>query len=520
MQTDLSGANFIAGKASTLGEDKIFGVDPTSGESLPTGFSVATEREISEVCLRAKESVPQVSAISSSQRADFLDCVALELEAVKEQAVDRAGLETGLPRARLLGEVGRTQNQMRMFAALIREGSWVDARIEHGDSSRQPLPKPDLRRMLIPLGPVAVFGASNFPFAYSVAGGDTASALAAGCPVVAKAHPSHPGTSEWAAKAINSAILKTNMPSGAFSMVHGGAKVGEALVVDDAFEAIGFTGSLRGGTAIMKAAANRPRPIPVFAEMGSINPIVVLPSALAEAGQKVAQKYVDSLTLGVGQFCTNPGLIVGIGSEFGLLCEQIVTLLASAPAGTMLTQGIRGAFLEATAKLDGVFGSSRAARSDLKVEPRFYTISSKEFIAQPHFVEEIFGPAGIGIRCDSADDLFELLDRLPGQLTASVQAGAEDNGLTTKVLQSLIRIAGRIIYNGAPTGVEVNSAIQHGGPFPATSDSRSTSVGTAAIFRFVRPVAYQDWPDSLLPEALQEANPLNLRRLVEGKWES
>jgi NADP-dependent aldehyde dehydrogenase len=516
MSIKLTGENLIAGSRSSLGVDRIASHSAKTNEALEPLFSAATPEEIQTACAKAAEAFESFSLVSGKERADLLDRIAERIGEVSEAAIERAELETALPKPRLTGEVGRTQNQLRMFARLLREGSWVDARIDRGDPGRKPLPKPDVRRMLVPLGPVAVFGASNFPFAFSVAGGDTASALAAGCCVVAKAHPAHAGTCEIIGQAISDAISDCNLPAGIFSLLQGGASVGETLAKDDHLEAIAFTGSFGGGAALMKTAANRPRPIPVFAEMGSTNPVVVLPGVLADETNSVAKDYAASLTLGIGQFCTNPGLLIGIGPAFDELCTQIEEALKQIPAGVMLTEGIRANFERGASHLDEKLGKVEIVRSGDGVVPRIYRVTAARFMADSTLAEEVFGPVGVAIRCESEAELFTLIKSLPGQLTATLHARPSDQDLATRLLAPLGRIAGRLVYNGYPTGVEVCPAMQHGGPYPATSDSRSTSVGTAALLRFVRPVAYQDLPNPMLPPELQDGNPLELVRTVDG----
>jgi alpha-ketoglutaric semialdehyde dehydrogenase len=513
MPVNLTGENLIAGSLSSLGVERVNAQDRGANQDVGPSFCVATSQEIASACKAASIAFDEFGELPGNLRADFLERIATELGEVSEEAVARAQLETALPNPRLVGEVGRTQNQLRMFARLIREGSWVDAKIDHGDPERKPLPKPDLRRMLVPLGPVAVFGASNFPFAYSVAGGDTASALAAGCPVVVKAHPAHPGTCEIVGRAVRRAVQECGLPAGVFSMLHGGSGVGAELVENDHIEAVGFTGSFAAGRAIAKLAFDRPRPIPVFAEMGSVNPIVILPSALENGSEAIAKNFSASLTLGVGQFCTNPGLIFGVGSAFEMLCTQIESALAELPAGVMLTEAIQENFIAKTAHLDARLGKSDGEKG---MRPRIYRTTAPTFLADETLLEEVFGPSAIAIKCVSIEELALVLSKLPGQLTATVHADHSDPVLGKFLHHHLKRIAGRLILNGYPTGVEVCSAMQHGGPFPATTDSRSTSVGTAAILRFVRPVAYQDLPDVLLPEALREANPLGIVRTVDG----
>ncbi len=386
-----------------------------------------------------------------------------------------------------------------MFAGVLR-GEPLGVRVEAGDPARTPLPKPDLRRTLVPLGPVAVFGASNFPLAFSVAGGDTASALAAGCAVVVKAHPSHPGTSEMTAGAVVRAAQATGMAAEVFGMVHGGPDVGRELVLRPEIAAVGFTGSQQGGRALFDLAAGRPRPIPVYAEMGSVNPVFLMPGALAARGAKIAEGYAASLTAGVGQFCTNPGVVVGLnGGEFEAFLEDVSSRLEGVPEGTMLDAGIHARYLEAVGRLAG-HGATETCFAGAGAFPALFAVSAARFLAHPELHEEAFGPAAIAVRCADLDEMRAVARALVGQLTATVHF--EDGDAVRELLPFLVRMAGRIVANGFPTGVEVNAAMQHGGPYPATTDSRTTSVGTAAIERFLRPVVFQDFPPGLLPEEL------------------
>jgi NADP-dependent aldehyde dehydrogenase len=402
----------------------------------------------------------------------------------------------------------------------------VDARIDLALPDREPVPKPDLRRLLVPIGPVAVFGASNFPLAFSVAGGDTVSALAAGCPVVVKAHPAHPGTSELAARAILAAAAETGMPDGVLSMVHGPSPaVGQALVAHPAIQAVGFTGSFRGGRALLYAAARRPQPIPVFAEMGSANPVFVLPDALATRGEEIAKALAASVTLGCGQFCTNPGLtfVAPSGAAAGFVA-RLGALLADSPAGTMAHAGIKDAYdaeLETVAAIPGVSVAFRAAgrgpNAATEAQPALLLADAPVFAAHDRLGEEIYGPVTLAVRCSSKEELIAAARRLHGHLTATVHATARDLADFPELLPVLARKAGRVVLNGVPTGVEVTHAMHHGGPWPATTDPRATSVGTAAILRFARPVSFQDVPSALLPEELRDANPRGIWRLVDGR---
>jgi len=513
-------ANLIGGQSSAQGADRL----PSHAAAGPSDpdllYAVATAAEVARACELSSQAFEALARISTEGRARFLDRIAELLDENVSTLAAAAHIETALPIPRLTGETGRASGQLRMFSALIREGSWVDARIELGDPSRTPAPKPDIRRMLIPIGPVAVFGASNFPLAFSVAGGDTASALAAGCPVVAKAHPAHPETSQLVGNLIAQAAAETQMPEGVFSLVHGGPEVGKALVTHEAIRAVAFTGSHRAGRFLYDLAASRPTPIPVFAEMGSVNPLFALPARISEAADALAAGYAHSLTLGVGQFCTNPGVIVGIGAPFEAFLAKIAEKLSAVLPGTMLTAQIRTAFLKGCDHVPAELGAETLLSpqpNGAHASPALFRITAKQAIAHPDRVEEIFGPAAIAVVCEDETELLATAKALPGQLTATIQAADSDRDLVATLLPALTGLAGRVVFNGFPTGVEVNSAMQHGGPYPATTDSRFTSVGTGAILRFARPVAYQDVPDDVLPPELQQANPKSITRLINGR---
>ncbi|HWB54401.1 MAG TPA: aldehyde dehydrogenase (NADP(+)), partial [Tepidisphaeraceae bacterium] len=428
-----------------------------------------------------------------------------------------------LPRPRVTGERGRTVNQMKMFAAIVREGSWVDAAIDTADPNRQPAPKPDLRRMYRPRGPVAVFGASNFPLAYGVCGGDTASALAAGNSVVAKGHPSHPGTNELFAAAVLEALKSLKLPLGLFNIVQGPAnELGAAMVNHPFAEAVGFTGSLRGGRALFDLAAKRPRPIPVYAEMGSVNPILLLPGALKENAEKIASGLVTSVLNGAGQFCTKPGIVLVDAKQADAFAESLAKAFSSAPGMTMLNSRLRDSFCDRTKSVAGAKGvktvKNNAPAGHASVSPGLFVTDADDFLKQSTLREEAFGPATLLVTYDNVDQALKCVEAIGGSLTASVHVGKGDDRQTEKkAIAQLESIAGRVIVNGYPTGVEVNDAIVHGGPYPATTDPNSTSVGSAAIRRFVRMIAFQSVPDELLPAALQNGNPSKIWRTVDGK---
>lgn len=522
----LSGANFIGPRESRGGASSFHAEDPTTGARLEPAFLEATPFEVDAAARAAEAAAEAYAVLPPARRAAFLRAIADRLVAQGDLLLERAALETALPRPRLEGERARTANQARLFADLVEEGSWVDARIDRARPDRKPVPKPDLRRMLFPLGPVAVFGASNFPLAFSVAGGDTVSALAAGCPVVVKAHPAHPGTSELAARAILEAAREAGMPDGVFSMVHGPSPaVGLSLVTHPAIRAVGFTGSFRGGKALFDAATRRDEPIPVFAEMGSANPVFVLPDALATRGEEIARALAASVTLGCGQFCTSPGLVfVARSGAAEAFVARLGGLLAEAQAGTMVHAGIKAAYDAALAAVAGIPGVSFAGRASghgpnaaTEAQPALLVADAAAFAAHDRLGEEIYGPATLAVRCPSREELLASARRLRGHLTATVHATERDLAAFPEILPILARKAGRVVLNGVPTGVEVTHAMHHGGPWPATTDARATSVGTAAVLRFARPVSFQDVPDPALPEELRNANPSGRWRLVDGR---
>ncbi len=522
----LHGLSLIAGKPGQPGGTTFHAHNPSNSAIMEPAFHEASAAEVTAALEASAAAFATYRACPGTDRALFLETIAAEIEALGDTLIHRAHAETGLPLPRLIGERGRTCGQLRLFAAVAREGSWVDARIDPALPDRQPLPRADLRRQLVALGPVVVFGSSNFPFAFSVAGGDTASALAAGCTVVVKAHRAHPGTAELVGTAIHRAIATCGLPPGVFSLIHGGGStIGIAMVKHPATAAVGFTGSHTAGRALFDAAASRPHPIPVFAEMSSLNPLFVLPGALAERGAAIAQGLLTSFTMGVGQFCTKPGLVfVTRGPDTYAFQQKLAELVRSAPCGTMLTGGIREAFLENRAKIAAtpnvqVLAAGAATASDTRTEsaPSVATTTAKNFLAHPALATEAFGPFTLVVIGETADELAACAAALEGQLTATVHGNAADLAAAAPLLATLERLAGRVVINGFPTGVEVCPAMNHGGPYPATTDTRFTSVGTAAIHRFARPVCYQSFPDTLLPAALQNANPLGLMRLVDGK---
>lgn len=495
------GKHLIAGE--WLGGEATFRSDPAHGPAHE--FASGTVALVDRACLAAEEAFWTYGWTPRAARADFLDAIADEIEARADAITSIGAQETGLPEARLQGERGRTTGQLRLFASHIRQGDYLDRRHDAALPDRQPLPRPDLRLMERPIGPVAVFGASNFPLAFSTAGGDTASALAAGCPVVVKGHPAHPGTGEIIAEAVAAAIARCGLPAGTFGFIHGDRhEVGAALVQHPLIQAVGFTGSLRGGRALYDLCAQRPQPIPFFGELGSINPCFVLPGALAARGAQVAQGWAASLTNGAGQFCTNPGLVILRAEDADGFIADARAALAATPAQAMLTQGIAQAYRQGAARIaaeaQAVLESDSPGRNAL---PSIYRTTAQDFIASHALGEEVFGPLGLIVTTTSDDELLALARGLQGQLTATLQMEAGDAPLALRLMPVLERKAGRVLANGWPTGVEVADAMVHGGPYPASTNFGATSVGTLAIRRFLRPVCYQNLPDALLPEDLR-----------------
>ena len=497
--------------------------NPATGSDLEPVFHAAADEEVDRACGLAAAAAPRWAELSNAERAVFLEAVAARIEAIAPDLVARAGEETGLPAARLQGEIGRTTGQLRLFAAVAGRGDWVDPRIERADPDRKPVPKPDHRSLLRPLGPVAVFCASNFPFAFSVAGGDTAAAFAAGCPVVVMAHHAHVGTAELVGGAIDEAVRSCGLPEGSFSLVFGAGRVaGQRIARHPAIRAIGFTGSRTGGRALMDIAAARPAPIPVYAEMSSVNPVVLLEGALASRGDAIAAGLFGSCTLGVGQFCTQPGVVILVKSVAAhTFVAALAALFAEAPAGVMLTSGIHRAYEQGLAARKArpgvkVLAVGKPAEGPNRGVAALMATDAATFLADHSLHEEIFGPTSLVVWCDDDAAVEQVVRSLPGNLTATVHGTDAELAWRTGLVAELAARAGRVVANGYPTGVEVSHAIVHGGPWPALSDGRSTSVGSAAILRFARPVCYQNFPDAALPAALKNANPLGLSRLVDG----
>ena len=514
------GHNYIGGQRSALGSVKLQSIDAFTGEALPHDFFQASPEEVDAAAQAAATAYPAYRSLSAERRAQFLDGIADELDALDDEFVAVVCRESALPAGRIQGERARTSGQMRLFAKVLRRGDFYGARIDRALPERQPLPRPDLRQYRIGLGPVAVFGASNFPLAFSTAGGDTASALAAGCPVVFKAHGGHMATAELVADAIIRAAERTGMPVGVFNMIYGGG-VGEALVKHPAILAVGFTGSLKGGRALCDMAAARAQPIPVFAEMSSINPVIVLPQALQVRADTVARDLTASVVQGCGQFCTNPGLVIGIRSpQFSAFVQQVAGLIGDQPAQTMLNAGTLSSYGKGLQKLldhPGIEHLAGNAQQGNQAQPQLFKADVSLLIdGDEALQEEVFGPTTVVVEVADQAQLSAALNGLHGQLTATVigeQADFEQFRELTPLLEQKV---GRILLNGYPTGVEVCDSMVHGGPYPATSDARGTSVGTLSIDRFLRPVCFQNYPDSLLPDALKNGNPLRIQRLVDG----
>jgi NADP-dependent aldehyde dehydrogenase len=518
--TTITGQALIGGQAELGAGGSFKAWNPAAREHMEPSFHMVDAAQIDRACALAGAAFDVFRASSDFERATFLDTVADQILALGEELVERAMLETGLPRGRIEGERGRTVNQLRMFAALLREGSWQDPRIDPALPQRTP-PRADLRSRLIGVGPVAVFAASNFPLAFSVAGGDTASAFAAGCPVVLKAHSAHPGTSELVARAVVKAVEQCGLPPGVFSLLTGtGNGIGQALVAHPAIQAVGFTGSRSGGTALMAVAAARPQPIPVYAEMSSINPVFLLPQALEQRAEQIGRDFAASLVLGVGQFCTNPGLVLAIdGPGLATFSAAATAALNDTAPATMLSSGIAASYrsgVEALRTHEAVTTLLRLEHEEHQGHAALFQVSAADFLARHELHAEVFGPASLLVVCRDVDEMRAVAERLEGQLTAALHIEDADIEAARTLLPTLERKAGRILANGFGTGVEVAHAMVHGGPFPATADGRSTSVGTGAIYRFLRPVCYQNLPQALLPEVLHDKNARCIWRRRDG----
>ncbi len=520
----ITGKNYIGNQLLATGNKTYKTFNPKLNIENEHTFFEASEEEIEKAVSLATEAFEVFKKVSGAKKGDFLNAIADEILNLDEILIEAYMSETGLPEGRAKGERGRTVGQLRTFADLVTEGSWVEATIDTSDLDRNPIPKQDIRKMLVPLGPVVVFGASNFPLAYSTAGGDTAAAFAAGCPVIVKSHPMHATTGELVASAISKAAQKTGMPEGVFSNLNSaGIEVGVQLVKHPKVKAVGFTGSIKGGRALFDLASQRPEPIPVFAEMGSVNPVVILPQATTLRGKEIAKTYAQSITLGAGQFCTNPGLILGIKGEslddfIKVLSDEIVKIEPSC----MLHPNIIGNYdknktnalqqngLAVTAEFNNDVATNYARQT-------VTTVDGKTFLKNKTLHEEVFGPFSMVVQCQDAKELETIINNLEGQLTGTIIAENEEVAKYNAVIEALQNRVGRIIFNGVPTGVEVCPAMLHGGPYPASTDSRFTAVGIHAIKRWVRPFSYQSWPNDLLPDELKNENPLEILRVIDGQ---
>lgn len=518
----LTGQLFI-GRERVATAQTFRAANPTTASLIDPPFSSAGSAEVERACQLASEAFDQYRALDNETRAKFLETIGERILALGDELLERANAESGLPLARLTGERGRTVGQLRLFADELRKGGWQGVRIDPAMPDRKPLPRADLRQRKVPLGPVVVFGASNFPLAFSVAGGDTASALAAGCPVIVKGHSAHPGTSELVAQAISEAVAQCGLHPGVFSLLNGDKReLGAGLVADPRVKAVGFTGSRGGGVALMKIAAARPEPIPVYAEMSSVNPVLLLPGALAARAEALGKEFVGSLTLGSGQFCTNPGLVFALESpHVDTFIQSAAAALGGAAPQVMLTAGIHDAFQKGVDRLatnKSVKTIARGADTAGKNCGRgaLFTVPASSLTHE--IAEEVFGASSVIVRCANETELVDALEKLEGQLTATLHVTEEDYALALAVIPTLERKVGRILANGWPTGVEVSHAMVHGGPYPSTSDGRTTSVGTLAIERFLRPVCYQDIPDALLPSVLKRGAQSSTPHRLDGVY--
>lgn len=521
MEIEITGLSIIGSTRGEATSDTFTAFDPTTGNAIDPSFHSATSDELNRAADLADAARISYANVAAKDRANFLRTIANNIEALGDNLIHRASLETSLPNQRFIGERGRTCGQLRMFADLIEEGSWVDARIDHAIPDRQPIPKPDVRSMLKPIGPVAVFCAGNFPLAYSVAGGDTASALAAGCPVIVMGHTAHPGTAELVGLAVMKAAKDCGMPEGTFSLLFSsGYEIGQALVKHPAVKAVGFTGSRKGGRALMDIAAARPEPIAVYTEMSSVNPTFILPSAIKERGDAIAAGLHASVTGGVGQFCTKPGLVF-LPHDADAFISNFNAQIESTPPAPLLTGGIRSAYVSGNQKraseVDNTVANEDSNLPGFSVNPSAFETTAIEYLNTPDLNEEIFGPTTLLIRSNNLDELLNIARSLEGQLTASIHGTDEDLAEYVALIDILETKVGRLIFNGFSTGVEVCPSMVHGGPYPATSDGRSTAVGTRAITRFARLVCYQNFPESALPDELKEGNPLNIWRILHGE---
>tara|TARA_R110002073_G_scaffold313380_3_gene485332 strand:+ start:37038 stop:38621 length:1584 start_codon:yes stop_codon:yes gene_type:complete len=519
----ITGQNYIGNSLSAKGNKTFKTFNPLLNIENSTSFTEASNEEINEAATLASEAFKEYIKVSGQRKAEFLSAIADEILDLGDELITTYCSESGLPEGRAKGERGRTIGQLKAFATHLEQGSWVEASIDTAQPDRAPLPKVDLRKMLVPLGPIVVFGASNFPLAFSTAGGDTAAALAAGCPVIVKSHPMHAGTGEMVSSAIIKAAKKTGMPNGVFSNLNSsGIEVGQALVKHPQVKGVGFTGSIRGGRALFDLAAQRPEPIPVFAEMGSINPVVLLPEALNEKGTDWAKTYAGSITLGSGQFCTNPGLLLGVKSESlnnfaQVLAEEIVKVEPSC----MLHPNIVGAYESNKANAIAQEGIEVLAGYSEDVKNNYgcqavSKVDGKTFLENTALHHEVFGPFSLLVECDNEEQLAEVITQLEGQLTGTIIGSENEVANNPNIVAAMQNRVGRIIFNGVPTGVEVCPSMLHGGPYPASTDSRFTAVGVDSIKRWVRPFSFQSWPNNLLPEELKNENSLGILRNING----
>lgn len=514
----------LVGDSARQREAKFVAINPTTDEVVAQSFSEAAIEDVAAACDLANTASEAFAGLEPQKRAAFLKAVADAIGETGDRLIETAMAETGLPRARLEGERGRTIAQLNLFADVVRAGDWLDVTIDPAMPERKPAPRADLRRMNAAIGPVAVFGASNFPLAFSVAGGDTAAAFAAGCPVIVKGHPAHPGTGELVARAIQKVVAASALPAGVFSYLPGRSnELGAALVSDPRIKAVAFTGSRAGGLALVEFAAHRSEPIPVYAEMSSINPVILLPAALAGRAEALGAAFIASLTLGAGQFCTNPGLVVAIsGDGLDRFIASASAAIENSDASIMLSRAICAAYADGVAGLAANRHVRRVATGKSSDQPNrgmsaLFETSAPAFIADLGLAHEVFGASSLIVRCEDLSEMTRVVESLEGQLTATMHLGEGDEAAAAAMMPLLQARAGRILANGWPTGVEVTHAMVHGGPYPATSDTRTTSVGSLAMSRFLRPICFQDVPDALLPPALQEANPWNAPRRVDGR---
>ncbi|MFA5297457.1 MAG: aldehyde dehydrogenase (NADP(+)) [Lutibacter sp.] len=519
----ITGKNYIGNLLASTGKVTFKTFNPKQNKENDVVFTEASEEEIEMAVELATAAFKEYRSVSGVKKSEFLNQIANEIEALGDELVKTYCMESGLPEERAIGERGRTIFQLRSFANLVKEGSWVEAVIDTANPNRRPIPKSDIRKMSIPIGPVVVFGASNFPLAYSTAGGDTASALAAGCPVIVKSHPMHAGTGELVASAIINAAEKTGMPNGVFSNLNSsGIEVGVKLVKHPQVKAVGFTGSIGGGRALYDLASKRPEPIPVFAEMGSINPVVILPEAAKNKGNEWAKIYADSITLSSGQFCTNPGLILGIkSSDLTNFIQKLSDEIVKIEPSCMLHPNIIGAYESKKAKMQEQNGLKTVSNFSDEISANFgrqtiTTVEGATFLQNTNLHHEVFGPFSMVVQCKDAQQLEEIITHLEGQLTGTVLSENEEVEKYANVVNALQNRVGRLIFNGVPTGVEVCAAMVHGGPYPASTDSRFTAVGINAIKRWVRPFSFQNWPNGLLPNELRNENPLGISRTIDG----